>query len=184
MELKRVIEKRHSVRKFMSKKPDWRKVVEAIDAANRAPSAGNIQTLKFILVQDENKIFELAEAAGQDFINTAHYVVVVCSNNVQTVRSYDERGDIYCKQQAGAAIENFLLRIVDLGLASCWVGAFFDDQVKRILQVPEDVSVEALLPVGFEVGKGKSRKKLDLDNFLYFDVWKNKFMKAKIRPKT
>lgn len=177
MELKKAIELRHSARKFISKKPDWRDVVEAVDAANRAPSAGNLQSLRFILVSEPEKIAKLAEASGQDFVAQAYCVVVVCSDDKQTVVSYDERGQIYCRQQAGAAIENFLLRITDLGLASCWVGAFVDDIVRRTLEVPDGIHVEALLPVGYEAIKGKSRKKLDLDNFLFFDTWKNKFMK-------
>ena len=182
MELKKVINERHSVRKFKSKKPDWRKIIEACDAANRAPLAGNIQTLRFILVSDPEKISELAEAAGQEFIKQAQYVVVVCSDKKQAERRYGERAERYCRQQAGAAIENFLLRITDLGLASCWVGAFFDEQIKRIIQAPENIDIEAILPVGFEYGKGKSRRKLSLDSFLWFDIWKNKYMKPKIKP--
>lgn len=177
MKLKKAIGERHSVRRFTSKKPSWRDVIEAIDSANHAPLAGNISSLRFILVSDEEKIQKLSEAAGQDFIASACYVVVVCSEDMQTIRSYGDRGEIYCRQQAGAAVENFLLRVTDLGLASCWVGAFVDEMVRRILEIPENIKVEAILPVGYEMGKGKSRRKLELDSFIYFDFWKNKYMK-------
>ncbi len=184
MDLNKVIRERHSVRRFASKKPDWRKIIKAIEASTLAPSAGNISTVRFILVSDKSKIQELAEAALQDFIATVDYVVVVCSDNKQVERSYGERGLIYSRQQAGAAIQNFLLKLTDLGLSTCWVGAFSDMTVKRILQLPEDVVVEALLPIGYEYGKGKQRKKPDLDSVLFFDVWKNKYMTDLKKPET
>jgi len=182
MDLDKAIRERHSARRFKSKKPDWRKIIEAIEAGSKAPLAGNIPTLKFILVSDKEKIGELAEAATQDFVATAHYVVVVCSDKTQCVRSYDERGEIYSRQQAGAAIENFLLKIIDLGLATCWTGAFSEETVKRILQIPENVDVDALFPIGYEFEKTKQRAKPNIDAVLFFDVWKNKYMKEIRKP--
>ena len=182
MELDKVIKERHSVRRFTSKSPDYGKILEAINAANKCPLAGNIPTLKFILVLDKEKIKELATAATQDFVASVHYVVVICSNPADCVKSYGERGERYTLQQAGAAIENFLLKITDLKLATCWVGAFSDVTVKRILGIPEEVNVEGIFPIGFEMGKQKQRSKTDLNNCVYFDKWNNKYMKPISRP--
>jgi len=179
MELDKVVDKRRSVRKFKSKKPNWRDIVKAMECARKVPLAGNIPSIKFILVDDSEIIATLAEAAQQDFVAQCHYVVVVCSDKVDVVRSYNERGEIYAKQEAGAAIEQFLLKIVDLGLSSCWVGAFVDEQVKRALEIPDDVDVDAILPVGYEYIKGKQKRKPDLDRILYFNKWRNKYMKPK-----
>lgn len=182
MNLDKVVKERHSIRKFKSRKPDWRKILNAIEAAILVPLAGNIPTVKFILVDDKEKIASLAEAATQDFIATAHYVVVVCSDPRQCVRAYEERGLRYSRQQAGAAIENFLLKLTELGLATCWTGAFSDRTVKRILQIPEDIEVEAILPIGYEMDKGKQRTKPHLDTCLYFNVWNNKYMTPMRKP--
>lgn len=183
MELNKAIRERHSVRRYSSKKPDWRKIIEIIDAANLAPLAGNIFALRYILVDDKEKIKQLAEASQQDFIATAHYVVVICSYKAEIVRSFDERAHVYTRQQAGAAIENFLLKITDLGMATCWVGAFADDIVKRILRIPDDVDVEAILPVGYEmIPKSKQRPKGNLDSFMFFNEWKQRFQVPKRRP--
>lgn len=183
MDLDKAIKERHSARRFKSKSPDWRKIIEAIEAGSKAPLAGNIPTVKFILVSDKEKIAELAQACQQDFVATAEYVVVACSDNAQIKRSYDERGLRYSRQQAGAAIENFLLKITDLGLATCWIGAFSDETVKNALQIPDDVEVEAMFPIGYELPHAsKQRTKPKLDDILYFDFWKNKFMKPKKKP--
>ena len=55
MELDKAIKSRKSVRKFTSKKPNWRDIVECIDAARYAPMAGNNYTLKFIVIDNSNE---------------------------------------------------------------------------------------------------------------------------------
>ncbi len=176
MELDKVIKSRHSSRHFSTKKVDWRDIMKAIDVARLAPLAGNIPTLKFLIISDEEKIKRLAEASQQEFISEARFVAVVCSSFDQLTRSYDERGKMYSKQQAGASIENFILKLTELGLATCWVGAFADEDVKRILQIPDNVEVEAMFPIGYELGKGKQRAKPLLEQCVYFNTWKNKYM--------
>lgn len=177
MEFDRVVEKRQSIRNFSSKKVDWKDVIKAVSCALQAPSAGNIQSLRFILVSDKDKIKKLADASQHDFLVKVQYAVVVCSKNDQLKRLYEDRAERYSRQQAGAAIEHFLLKISDLGLASCWIGVFSDEIVKDILQIPDDVNVEAILPVGYEVGKTRKKQKANLDSVLYFDKYKNKYMK-------
>lgn len=184
MDLDKAIKSRHCVRRFKTKKPDWKKILKAIESATLAPLAGNIPTLKFVLVSEKEKIQELAKAATQDFIAQAQYVIVVCSDPKQCKRSYDKRGEMYCKQQAGAAIEHLFLKLTDLKLATCWVGAFSDKTVKRILKIPEDIEVEVLLPIGYEIGKTAQKHKPDLDSCLFFNTWKNKYMTKKSMPET
>jgi len=91
MKLDNVIQSRKSVRKFKDKKPDWRDIIECIDAARYAPMAGNNFTLKFILVDDKEKINKLAEASQQPFISQVKYIVVACSNPSRTENAYDNR---------------------------------------------------------------------------------------------
>ena len=177
MKLNEAIHSRKSVRKFKSKKPDWRDIIECIDAARYAPMAGNNYTLKFILVDDKEKIQKIAEAAQQQFISRAQYVVAVCSDTSRTTNAY-EKGEIFCKQQAGAAIQNFLLKIQEKGLATCWVGYFVEKLVKEALKIPENINVEALFPIGYEFEKSRTRKiKIDIDRILYFNKYGNKKMK-------
>ena len=177
MKLDKAIESRRSVRKFKTKKPDWRDIIECINSARYAPMAGGMYTLKFILVDDEAIIQKLADAAQQHFISKTKYVVIVCTNPSRTINSYEERGKVYCRQQAGAAIENFLLKIKEKGLATCWVGAFVEKLVKKALDIPENIDVEAMFPIGYEFEKPKTRKiKIDLDNILYFNKYDNKKM--------
>jgi len=183
MELDKTIKNRKSIRSFKDKKPNWRDILDCIDSMRYTPMAGDNFTLKFILVDDKEKIEKLANAAQQDFITQAKYVLVVCSDPSRTVNAYEERGEIYCRQQAGAAIQTFLLKTTEAGLATCWIGHFIDEQVKRELRIPEKINVEAMFPIGYELKKSSTRRiKSDLDKALYFNVYKNNKMSEIRKP--
>ncbi len=172
MDLDKAIQGRKSVTKFSAKKPDWRDIVESIDAARYAPMAGNNYSLRFILVDDKEIIAKLAEACQQVFVATAQYVVVAFSDPGKTLNLFEERGQKYVQEQAGAGIENFLIKIHERGLSSCWVGHFVDYLVKDILKVPGNFQVEAILPVGYEQKPEISRKrKIDLNRILFFNQY-------------
>ncbi len=179
MNLDKAIESRKSVRKFKQKKPDWRNIIECIDAARHAPMAGNNFTLKFIVVDDKDKIQKLSQASQQPFISQTHYVVVVCSDISRTSNAYQEKGEIFSRQQAGAGIQNFLLKIQGVGLSTCWVGAFVEKQIKEILKIPEKINVEALFPIGYEFGKTPKKLKIEMDRILYFNKYNNKRMQER-----
>jgi nitroreductase len=180
MQLADAIKKRKSVRKFSANAPDWRKVINIIDSARWAPMAGNRQTIKFILVDDENKIRKIQDAAQQDFVGQVRYLIVAVSDYEYLRKMYPEWAEIYGRQQAGAAIQNMLLTITDMGMASCWVGWFDEPGVKNALDIPEDKVVEAILPIGFETKIHSSRqKKQDIENFLFFNKYGNRNKEAR-----
>ncbi|MFZ1970618.1 MAG: nitroreductase family protein [Candidatus Nanoarchaeia archaeon] len=182
MSINSIIESRKSVRDFKKKKPDWRDIIEAIDSARFAPCAGNNFTLKFLIVKNKEKIQGIANASEQSFIATTDYVVVIYSDPSRLINLFSERGKRYSRQQAGAAIENFWLSLIDKGLSTCWVGHFDDDMIKKLLKIPNKMELEAVFPIGYDSGKTKRRKRLDLDRILYFDSHGNKKMKTPYNP--
>lgn len=166
------VDKRTSIRKFKDKKVNFSDVLEAIDAALKTPLAGNISTLKFVIITDPDTKEKIAEYADQLWLADADTLVVVCSKMEQLERMYKERARDYAKQQVGAAIQNFLLRITELGLASCWVGAYLDHEIKNVLTIPGEIVIEAILPVGHPDEKPKPKKKISLEHAIYWDKWK------------
>lgn len=171
MDLDKAIKSRRSVREFKIKKVPWDKVLEAIDAAIQAPAAANSLPLKFIIVESKEKIDKMAELSGQDWVSDSKIVIAVCSNDSPLESLYNERGKIYARQQAGAAIENFLLKITDLGLSSCWIGSYHEDLMKQLLKVPGHINIEAILPIGYAKGKSKEIKKPSLENSINWEEW-------------
>jgi len=179
MDYDNVLKERRCTRVFSTKKVSFDKIIEICESARMAPMAGNIYTLKLVLVSEKAKKQELAEAAlGQEFIADANHVLVVCSDTSELKRSYGSRAEIYARQQAGAAIENMFLKAVDLGLGTCWIGAFDENAVKRIINAPDTVQIEAMLPVSYAASPGKeAKKKPDLKMILHFEKWGQKVMK-------
>lgn len=174
----KAIRKRRSIRNYKNKKPDYRTIIEAIDSARYAPMAGGFLSLKFMLVEDSESIHRISKWSEQEFIEHAKYLVVFISDPKITETPYKGRGERYMRQQAGAAIENFLLHLTEVGLSTCWIGHFNDEKIKKILKIPEDREIEAMFPIGYPLKKEKEGKpKGNFDAKLYFNEWGNNRMK-------
>ncbi len=175
MDFDSLLAKRHSVRAYKSKTVGWRNVVEAVDAARMIPYAGNNNNLKILVTFDPEKIAKVAEYAEQLWINEASMVAVVCSDEAQLEKAYGERGRVYSRQQAGAAIQTFLLKLANDGIGACWVGAFEDNKIRSLFKIPENIQVEALIPIGYEKAKPVAPKyKRALKGFMYWEKWSQK----------
>lgn len=177
MELNEAIKKRCSIRNYRLKKPKPEIIIKAIESANLAPSPGNLDLLKWIIVEDSEKISKIAEACQQEFIKKSQIIVVFCSNPKKAEPIYEDRTDKYVKQHAGAAIENFLLKITELGLATCWIGAFVDDSIKNILKIPENIEVEAIFSIGYQASLDHTKQKPKKSIFerVFFEKWNNRY---------
>jgi len=175
MEFDTVIKKRHSVRSFKSKSVSWKHLLDAIDAAIHIPSAGNNFNLKFIIVEHPDKIEKIARLANQIWINEAPAVIIVCSDDKQLENLYGDRGRVYSRQHAGAAIEHILLKLTDLGLSACWIGGYDDDMMRSHFKIPENQQIEAIIPVGYEKPNERSKarkvRKRSLESAIYWEEW-------------
>ena len=142
---------RASVRSYEKKDVPNELIGQMLEAAVRAPSAGNIQPWEFIVVKDIEIKKELASAAlKQRHVEEAPVVIVVCAGHEKSADKYGERGkSLYCIQDTAAAIENMVLTAHSLGLGTCWVGAFEEDEVRSILNIPQKLRPVALITVGF-----------------------------------
>lgn len=177
MKLDEAIRKRRCIRSFSQKPVSWAKLALVLEAATHAPCAGGISTVRLIIVSDKEKKKEIADACQQPFVSQASFLIVVCSETSQIERFYGERAKMYLRQQAGAAIQNMLLKATDLGLAGCWVGAFADDLVKRALKIPIDVQVEAVIPIANPLKQKVSRQRKEKLNLTELKriVWYEKY---------
>jgi nitroreductase len=165
MEFQEVLAKRRSVRHFNNKLPVPDSEVRALLlAATGAPTAGNIQPWRFVVVRTLEARERLAGALGQKWATAAPVVIVVCVDPRPCTARYGDRGErLYVIQDAAAATENILLAAVDRGLASCWIGAFDTDAMAEAVGVRQPVTPMAILPVGYpaESGGKPARRPVD-----------------------
>jgi len=164
MEVSRAIKNRRSIREFQKKEIPGEIIEKLIEAIIWAPSAGNLQSRKFYFVFNEKIKKELVEAAsGQDFIAQAPLVVVGCTDERIPLR-YGERGkNLYSICDVSASIQNLVLEATELGLGTCWVGAFDEEEVSKILNLPKNLRPVAIIPVGYSAEKPSppERKKVE-----------------------
>jgi len=129
--------KRRSVRSFRPQPIEESVLRRIFEAANIAPSAGNLQAYQVRVVRDQAKRNALVEAAyGQGFIATAPVALVFCADPERSERKYGKRGsELYSVQDATIAATFAMLAAVDLGLATVWIGDFDEKRVQQVLGV-------------------------------------------------
>jgi nitroreductase len=147
-----LIKSRRSVRRFdagAGPVPD-EVVDELLEAMRWAPSAGNAQPWRAHVVRDGELRRRLAAAAlGQSFVAEAPVAIVVAVELREARDAYGARGEeLYCLQDAAAAIQNLLLAAHARGLGSCWIGAFRERSVAEALGLPGTQRPVAIVPLG------------------------------------
>ena len=170
------IKTRRSVRKYLQLPIEFTKVANILDAGRLAPSSGNLQDWKFILIIENEKRLEIAEACLQQFWMAAAPVhIVVVAEPKKQERYYGKRGEhVYSLLNAGAAIENMLLAAHAQGLGACWVSAFEETILRRVLGLPDDVTPVGIVTLGYADEKPLAPMKFDLHNITFFHSYGNR----------
>jgi len=173
MDVLEAIRGRRSIRAFKSKKVTQETVEKLLDAARCAPSAGNIQPWEFIVVRKPEIKRALAEAAlDQTFIEEAPIVIVVCANENRSSQGYGIRGKtLYCIQDTAAAIQNIHLAAYSLGLGTCWIGAFREEEVGEILKIPQGIRPVAIIPVGYPAETPPPRNRRPMSQIVHYETF-------------
>ena len=156
MEFVQVIEGRRSVRHFQSERSVSEEDIRALlRVATKAPSAGNIQPWRFVVVRSHEARERLAGSLHQPLAAAAPMAIVVCADPRPCSARYGARGEhLYAIQDTAVAAEHILLAAVDRGLASCWIGAFDERAVADAVGVRAPIAPVAVLPIGYSAESG------------------------------
>jgi len=175
METFEAIQKRRSIRRFKNQPVEWEYVGRMLESGRLAPSAGNLQTWRFLVVRDKQKKDALAHTCAEQYwIAQAPVVIIVCSEPRKQERQFGVRGkDLFTSQSAAAAVENMLLCATAHGLGACWIGQFDEEALKLIFHIPSTIKVEAIIPVGYADEVPFEPVKYDLADLVYLDEWHN-----------
>ena len=163
------IRDRFSVRSYKSTSVEQDKLDRVLEAARLAPSANNKQVWRFVVVTDPEIRQQLVPAANnQPFVGEAPVVIACCA----AISDYVMR----CGQPAYAidlaiAIDHMTLQAVEEGLGTCWVGSFYEDQAKAVLDIPEEVRIVELLTLGYPDCKQPARNRVPIDEIVCTDKW-------------
>jgi len=154
MNVLEAIKKRRSIRRYKPEEIPTEHLQQILEAARLAPSAKNLQPWQFIIVGTRERKRLLAEIASkQMFLADAAVIVVALAD--------PDASPKWFKQDVMIALEHMVLTATSLGYGTCWIGAFEEEKVKKLLKVPEKLKVVALLPIGVpdETPEARPRKK-------------------------
>lgn len=168
---------RRSTRSFKPDKIDDKLIGVMLYSAIHAPSAGNTQEWHFVVVKDEDIRKKLANASlNQAFIAEAPVVIVVCADKEKIKLRYGERGEsLYAYQDTASATMLILLAAEALGLSACWIGAFDEEKIAYIIDLPTQVRPVALIPIGYSEETPVKPRRIPFEQITYVDKYGKKY---------
>ncbi|MFP3950661.1 MAG: nitroreductase family protein [Candidatus Bathyarchaeia archaeon] len=148
MEVIEAIRTRRSIRKYESKPIPDEDLKKILEAAQLAPSAGNKQPWRFVVVRDQERKDKLGRIArNQTWISDASIIIAALAMDKKSPQVYER----WAERDVMIAVEHMVLSAWSLGYGTCWIGAFTEEEVKDLLDIPEEMTVINLLPIGIPV---------------------------------
>ena len=170
MDVMTAIKTRRSIRAYKDKPIEDEKLEAVLEAGRLAPSASNRQEWKYVVVKDKALRDKLVDAAnGQRFVGQASAVIVACSVQTNHIMPC---GELSYPIDIAISIDHMTLAAVEQGLGTCWIGAFKQDEVKRLLGRPKEVKVVVLLPIGYPDTSPTPKSRKSLEEIVTYDKWK------------
>ena len=167
MELFEAIKGRYSVRAYQARAVEADKLERILEAARQAPSGGNRQPWKFVVVRDAALRQKLVAACSdQAFVGQAPVVIAGVGQMPDRVMKCGVPGD---PVDLAIAMEHIALAATAEGLGTCWIGAFYQDQVRQLLGIPETCRVIEMMTLGYPADKPKVSSRKALAEIVCYD---------------
>ena len=166
MELMDVIRKRLSIRKYKPDPIPEEKIEYILEAARLAPSWGNRQCWRYIVITDEKTKKKLGV---RDWVAEAPVIIVGCADPEESGHSHDIP---YFAVDLGISMEHLVLAAANLGLGTCWIGKHYEEKVvKKALRIPDNIRVVALTPLGYPDEEPKPRNRKSIGEISIKNHW-------------
>lgn len=169
MDVSVAILRRRSIRSFKDEPVPMESVKKLVEAGRWAPSGGNRQPWRFIVVQDARKV-RMTKMFAEGLSGTPTLLIAICTEK-------REDKDIYSKTtllDIGMAAENMMLQAVELGLGTCAIASFSEEPVKHLLNVPREMSVILLLSIGYPDMQPNVRPRKSVEDICYNEKYGEK----------
>ena len=193
MNFDQVIQTRRSIRNFKPDPVSDKTIYDILAAARLAPSGSNIQPWRFIIIRSPEMKEKLKTTTIWRFALKAPVIIACCTDlsapegrqdrlvelsqagvfdNVEMGGDYtppektQEQLLAYLNMNVGIAITHMMLKAVDLGLGTCWIGGFDPMKAKEVLALDDNLHVVALLPIGYPERIPAPRPRFPLENLI------------------
>jgi nitroreductase len=176
MELYEAIHKRRSIRKFLDKTVPNDVLTRILQAGRMAPSAVNLQPWRFLVIRNPETKMELVDCTRggkHKHLGMGDITIVACGNEEEC---YQRQGN-FMKTFAidvTIALEHMMLAAAAEGLGTCWIGAFDEEKVRSLLNIPEPWRVIAMTPLGYPAESPEFRGRKSLEEIVCFEKWEER----------
>ncbi|MCK4584075.1 nitroreductase family protein [candidate division WOR-3 bacterium] len=169
MDVFEAIKERRSVRAYDDKPVEKEKLNKIFEAARLAPSAANYQEWRFVVVTEKSKRKALMTAANnQGFVAEAPVVIACCA---ETDEHKMRCGEQCYPIDVAIAIDHITLAAVALSLGTCWIGSFYPDKVREILNIPKTIKVVELLTLGYPADSPRPKNRKTIEEIVHYEEW-------------
>jgi nitroreductase len=182
MDFSELVQARRSVRTFSNDEVSEKIIRQVVECARLAPSWKNQQCWHFIVIRDKEKIAEIVSAGmvlGNSWLKKAPVLILACGDPARS----GNRGNVpYYAVDVSIAMEHIVMGATELGLGTCWVGVFDEQKLIDALEIPKNMKIVALTPLGYPADNmsvherlsrtaiGSKRRKA-LADILHYEKW-------------
>ena len=169
MDFYEVVRKRRSYRVYKPDMPEEEKITRILEAARLAPTWANMQGMHYIVVKEPETVKELWKAVGQlkKFTDAPMFIVGVIA---KTGSGTNPSGIKYFTIDCGICFEHLILAATAEGLATCWIGNFSEEKVRKVLEIPNKYRVLALTPLGYPIRqKREVQERKPLEKIVHYE---------------
>lgn len=175
------IKYRRSIRKYQDRKVEKEKLEQILESARLAPSGSNTQPWTFIVVESYDTKEKLLFADHNQLWMMSAPLFIVCVADIRCRIPADKRVVLNEKspepelkqiiRDTSIAIEHILLEAEYLGLATCWTAWFDQDEIRPILNIPEDKYVCGIITLGYGDESPNQRPRKSLEDMVRYEKW-------------
>ncbi len=169
MDFSELINTRYSVRAYTPDAVEEDKLQRLLEAARLAPTAANRQPFQLIVIHTAGREEELKRIYRKDWFVQAPLVIGVCGTPAEAWVRRD--GKSYMDVDVAIVMDHLILAAADLGLGTCWVGAFDPSAAREILALPDDVEPIAFTPLGYPADQPRPKKRKTLSELVRYERW-------------
>jgi len=170
MDFAKLAAARYSVRAYKNDPVPDEILNRILDAARIAPTAGNRQPFRIIVIHTAGRQEELNRIYGREWFTQAPLVLAICAVTDEAwVRKFDEK--CYSFVDAAIVFDHLILAATDLGLGTCWIAAFDPVAAREVLALPEGVEPVAFTPLGYIADAAKPKQRKEPEALIKYELW-------------
>ena len=169
MEFSDLVKKRYSVRAYRPDPVEEGDLERVLDAARLAPTAANRQAFQFIVVHTRGREADLKRIYGREWFVQAPLAICACGLPGENWVRGD--GKNYNDVDVAIVMDHLILAAADLGLGTCWIGAFDAAAAREVLGLPDGVEPIAFTPLGYPADEPRTKKRKALSALVRYEKW-------------